>query len=56
MGAFAGDKIWLILGLIRQQMNDEQRARKPPPAVEMWTSVGESSFNQLMAEVGPLGS
>jgi hemerythrin-like domain-containing protein len=58
MGAFAGDKIWLILGLIRQRMNEEQRARMlahmPPPAVEMWTTVGEASFTQLMAEVGPL--
>jgi len=58
MGAFAGDKIWLILGLIRQQMDEAQRARMlvhmPPPAVEMWTSVGEHSFNRLMAEVGPL--
>jgi hemerythrin-like domain-containing protein len=58
MAAFAGDKIWLILGLIRERMNDEQRARMlahmPPPAVEMWTTVGETSFNRLMAEVGPL--
>ena len=58
MGAFAGDKIWLILGLIRQRMNEEQSARMlahmPPPAVEMWTTVGEASFNLLMAEVGPL--
>lgn len=58
MAAFAGDKIWLILGLIRQRMNDEQRARMlafmPPPAVEMWTNLGEPSFNRLMAEIGPL--
>ena len=58
MGSFAGDKIWLILGLIRQRMNDEQRARMlafmPPPAVEMWTNLGEPSFNRLMAEIGPL--
>ena len=26
MAAFDGDKIWLILGLIRERMNDEQRA------------------------------
>jgi hemerythrin-like domain-containing protein len=58
MGAFAGDKIWLILGLIRERMNDEQRARMlanmPPPAVEMWTTIGEASFQSLMAEIGPL--
>jgi hypothetical protein len=40
LGAIAGDNFWLILGLIRQRMNDEQRARMlshmPPPAVEVW--------------------
>jgi len=60
MGSFSGDKIWLILGLIRQRMTQAQRdemlAHMPPPAVEMWTTMGEQSFKNLMAEVGaPLG-
>ncbi len=46
---FHGDKIWLILGLIRQRMNAGQRAAMledmPPPAVEMWTGFGENAFN-----------
>ena len=49
MANFHGDKIWLILGLIRQRMNDAQRAAMlegmPPPAVEMWTGFGEQAFD-----------
>ena len=41
MADFDGDKIWLILGLIRERMTDDQRAammaHMPPPALEMWT-------------------
>jgi iron-sulfur cluster repair protein YtfE (RIC family) len=58
MAAFGGDKIWLILGLIRERMNDLQRdrmtAHMPPPAVDMWTNFGQSAFEQLMVEIGPL--
>ena len=60
LGAFAGDKVWLILGLIRDRMSDEQRAmmlaHMPPPAVGMWTTFGERSYRDLMAEVGPLSA
>ncbi len=55
MGAFQGDKVWLILGLIRQRMTQEQRdamlAHMPPPPRDMWTSFGEKAFNELSAEV-----
>jgi hemerythrin-like domain-containing protein len=55
MGSYQGDKIWLILGLIRQRMNDAQRAamleHMPPPAVEMWTGFGEQAFNELSSQV-----
>ena len=55
MAAFQGDKIWLILGLIRQRMNDAQRAamleHMPPPAVEMWTGFGEQAFKDLSTQV-----
>jgi len=55
MAHFGGDKVWLILGLIREQMNDQQRAAMladmPPPARQMWESMGESSFNDLIAQV-----
>ena len=55
MANFHGDKIWLILGLIRERMNDGQRAamleHMPPPAVEMWTNFGEQAFKELANEV-----
>ena len=57
LGAFDGDKVWLILGLIRDHMTQDQRdqmlAHMPPPAVEMWTSMGEQAYKNLLAEVGP---
>jgi hypothetical protein len=55
MANFHGDKIWLILGLIRERMTEAQRAamleHMPPPAVEMWTSFGEQAFNDLSDQV-----
>jgi iron-sulfur cluster repair protein YtfE (RIC family) len=55
LAAFDGDKVWLILGLIRERMNEEQReamlAHMPPPAVAMWTGFGEHAFNELAAQV-----
>lgn len=60
MALYQGDKVWLILGLIRERMTqfqrDEMLANMPPPAVEMWTSFGEQSFKELISRVGaPLG-
>jgi hypothetical protein len=53
MANFGGDKIWLILGLIREQMDDHQRAEMlahmPPPAVDMWTSFGNDAFDGYVA-------
>jgi hypothetical protein len=55
MANFHGDKIWLILGLIRERMTDAQRAamleHMPPPAVDMWTGFGEQAFVDYSAEV-----
>ncbi len=55
MATFDGDKIWLILGLIRERMNDEQRAamlaHMPPPAVEMWNGFGQAAFADLAVSV-----
>ncbi|HSZ37341.1 MAG TPA: hemerythrin domain-containing protein [Acidimicrobiales bacterium] len=55
LAGFGGDKVWLILGLIRQRMTQEQRdamlAHMPPPARDMWTSFGENAFNELSAEI-----
>jgi len=55
MANFHGDKIWLILGLIRERMTEQQRAamleHMPPPALEMWTGFGEQAFKDYSAEV-----
>lgn len=55
MGHFQGDKIWLIMGLIRENFTQQQRdmmlAHMPPPAREMWETMGERSFNELIAQV-----
>jgi hypothetical protein len=55
LGSFRGDKVWLILGLIRENMTEDQRnemlAHMPPPAVQMWTSMGSSAFDAFVAEL-----
>jgi len=55
MATFTGDKIWLIMGLIRENFTPEQRAmmleRMPPPARQMWETMGEASFDDMIAEV-----
>jgi hemerythrin-like domain-containing protein len=55
MAGYQGDKIWLIMGLIRQRMTQEQRdamlEHMPPPAREMWTGFGETAFNELSSQV-----
>jgi hemerythrin-like domain-containing protein len=55
MANFDGDKIWLILGLIRERMTAEQRAamaaNMPPPALEMWTGFGEQAFKDYASVV-----
>lgn len=57
---FAGNKIWLIWGMILARFSPAQRdamlEHMPPPALDMWTSFGEASYNELIAQVGaPLG-
>jgi hemerythrin-like domain-containing protein len=55
MASFDGDKIWLILGLIRERMTDGQRAamtaHMPPPALEMWTGFGEQAYKEYASVV-----
>jgi iron-sulfur cluster repair protein YtfE (RIC family) len=55
MANFHGDKIWLILGLIRERQTDQQRAamlaHMPPPALDMWTGFGEQAFKDYSSVV-----
>jgi hypothetical protein len=52
---FDGDKLWLIMGLIRENMTQAQRdamlVHMPSPPREMWISVGEAAFEEFIAEL-----
>ncbi|HET7311250.1 MAG TPA: hemerythrin domain-containing protein [Mycobacteriales bacterium] len=51
---FSGDKMWLVLGLVREQMRPEQLAmmdeHMPPPVVAMWQQH-ETQYNKFVAEL-----
>ncbi len=55
MRNFGGDKLWLILGLIQEQMSPEQiatmEAHMPPPLAEFWTATGRGLFQGYVAEL-----
>jgi hypothetical protein len=55
MANFTGDKVWLILGLIRENFTPDQRQamleNMPPPAREMWETMGETAYASLIADV-----
>ena len=55
MMIFRADKPWLGLGLVREQLNPEQRdgmlAGMPPEMLTMWTEQMEPAFNAFIAEV-----
>ncbi len=50
---FTGDKLWLILGLIREQMSDDQLANMdahmPPPLSQFWAESGEQFFTEYIS-------
>lgn len=52
MQHFDGDKLWLVMGLIREQMSPEHRAdmdaHMPPPVAAMWTGSGNAMFSEFM--------
>ena len=55
MRTFTGDKIWLILGLVQEQMTPAQQARMeanmPSPLLEFWNGQGRDLFTGYMAEL-----
>ena len=55
MQHFAGDKIWLIMGLIQEQMTPEQIAQMemhmPPPVAEFWTRQGRPMYLSFVGEL-----
>ena len=52
---YDGDKIWLILGLVRRYLTQAQRDamldHMPPPARDMWINMGEAAFEGFMADL-----
>ena len=52
MRSFSGDRIWLILGLVQEQMPIEARAEMeanlPPPVREMWQGSGRAQFERFI--------
>jgi hypothetical protein len=55
MQHFRGERIWLVLGLVSEQLTDAQRAdmqaHMPPPVREFWTDVGEPQFVRFIADI-----
>jgi hemerythrin-like domain-containing protein len=55
MRSFRGDKMWLIIGLIQEQMSPSHRAdmeaHMPPPMLEFWRSDGRGMFDSYVAEL-----
>ncbi len=55
MQHFTGDKLWLVLGLIREQMTPAQiadmDAHMPPPVADFWTGQGEAMFTEYVGKL-----
>lgn len=55
MRTFSGDKLWLILGLVFEQMTPDQaadaRAHMPPPVTKLWSEQGERLFGDFRAQL-----
>jgi hypothetical protein len=56
MKHFDGDKPWLIMGLIFDNMPDGARdyvlANLPPPVGQMWVNFGSTAYAEFMADLG----
>jgi hemerythrin-like domain-containing protein len=52
---FSGDKVWLVLGLIQEQMLAEENAlmeaNMPPPVHDFWETSGRAMFRSFVAEL-----
>ena len=50
---FSGDKTWLVIGLIQEQMlpteNATMEANMPPPVQEFWVGTGRPMFQEYVA-------
>jgi hypothetical protein len=55
MQHFAGDKPWLVMGLVQDQLSPEQvtgvQAHMPPDVRQFWTNVGHSLYREHQLEL-----
>ena len=55
MRSFRGDKMWLIVGLVREQMTDEQKAameaNMPPALLSHWNERGSVLFDAFVSDL-----
>jgi hemerythrin-like domain-containing protein len=55
MQHFTGDRIWLVLGLVLEQMTPEQLTvtmqHLPAPVIDMWDGTGRAAFESFIARV-----
>lgn len=54
-GMFSGDKVWLAVGLIQEQMlaaeNTKMEANMPPPVHDFWMNSGRALFQDFVGEL-----
>lgn len=52
---FSGDKVWLVVGLIQEQLLDQENAtmeaNMPPPVRDFWVGTGRGMFQDFTAEL-----
>jgi hypothetical protein len=52
---FSGDKVWLAIGLIQEQLLAEENAKMesnmPPPVHDFWVDSGSPMFQDFVAEL-----
>ena len=55
MRTFAGDRLWLVIGLVREQMPPAAQAmqleKMPPPVRDMWLNGGSENFERFVADL-----
>ena len=55
MRTFGGDRLWLAIGLVREQMPPAAQAmqleKMPPPVRDMWLNGGSENFDRFVAEL-----
>lgn len=57
MRSYRGDKLWLIIGLVQEQLTDGQKqvmeAHMPPPLLDEWNGTGRELFTAFVTELRP---